>query len=232
LQPIRDQRRADEERSHTVVRPPPLTLVLASASPRRTALLARLGLDVRVVVPSIDERFVPGETPEGHAVRLAREKAAAVLPQASGQPILAADTVVVIGGAVLGKPAGVADARRMLERLSGCWHSVLTAVHVVWGEREAGHLEAVRVRFARLSRGLIDWYLASGEPADKAGAYAVQGGGAILVERIEGNVQAVVGLPLAPLPALFERVGLRLVRSGARLVLTPTHRRGGRGSRR
>jgi septum formation protein len=204
------------------VRPQPLTLVLASASPRRAALLARLGLDVRILAADIEERFESGETPEGHATRLAREKATVAARQAAGQPVLAADTVVALDGVVLGKPLDGADARRMLKLLSGRSHAVLTAVHVLWDEREAVHLEAARVVFTDLADELIDWYVATGEPADKAGAYAVQGGGALLVDRVEGNVQAVVGLPLAPLPALFQRVGLRLARNGERLALIPT----------
>lgn len=197
----------------------PVRLILASGSPRRHALLARL-LAHEVRSPDVDEARRPGEPSDRYVARMAGTKARAVAVGAGDCAVLAADTIVVVDDAVLGKPSDAADARRMLRLLAGRTHEVLTAVHVIFARAEAAHLERAAVRFAEASDELLDWYVASGEPDDKAGAYAVQGLGAVLVERLEGNVQAVVGLPLAPLPALFAAVGLHLARDGAALVLS------------
>jgi septum formation protein len=197
-----------------------LTLVLASGSPRRRELLGRLGLDVAVVAPDVDERPVPGEPPPIHALRLAREKARRGAALHPSLPVLGADTVVTLGERILGKPASRADAAAMLADLAGRTHVVLTALAIRWEEREATHLESARVVIVPFVQPLFDWYVATGEGDDKAGAYAVQGKGAALVERVEGNVQAVMGLPLAPLPALLARVGLELAAEGDRLLLS------------
>jgi septum formation protein len=197
-----------------------LTLVLASASPRRHELLARLGLETEIVAPDIDETPLPAESPPIHAERVAREKARAVALRHPDLPVLSADTVVVLGDRILGKPADRREAAAMLADLAGTTHTVLTALALRWGEREAGHLEAARVTFVPYSKELFAWYVATGEGDDKAGAYAVQGKGAVLVERVEGNVQAVMGLPLASLPALFARVGLELAADGNRLIVS------------
>jgi septum formation protein len=198
-----------------------LTLVLASASPRRHELLGRLGLETTIVAPDIDETPLPSESPPIHAARVAREKARAVAARHPEFPVLSADTVVVLGGRILGKPADRREAAAMLADLAGATHTVLTALALRWGEREAGHLEATRVTFVPYSKELFAWYVGTGEGDDKAGAYAVQGKGAVLVERVEGNVQAVMGLPLASLPALFARVGLELADDGGRLIISP-----------
>jgi len=198
-----------------------LTLVLASASPRRRELLARLGLETKIVAPDIDETPLPSESPPIHAVRIAREKARAVALRHPDLPVLSADTVVVLGDRILGKPADRIEAAVMLADLAGRTHTVLTALALRWGEREADHLESARVTFVPYSKELFAWYVTTGEGDDKAGAYAVQGKGAVLVERVEGNVQAVVGLPLAPLPSLLARVGLELAADGHRLVVSP-----------
>jgi len=198
-----------------------LTLVLASGSPRRRELLGRLGLHVTVVDPDVDETPIPGEPPPIHALRLAREKAYAVAALHPELPVLAAHTVVVLGERIFGKPASRAEAGAMLAELAGRMHVVLTALALCWGEREATHLESAKVAIVPFAAELFGWYVATGEGDDKAGAYAVQGQGAALVERVEGNVQAVMGLPLAPLPALFARVGLELVADGDRLLLSP-----------
>jgi septum formation protein len=198
-----------------------VALVLASGSPRRRELLSRLGLDVTVAAQDVDESAVPGETPGAHALRVARLKARAALERHPGAPVLAADTVVALGERILGKPRDRADAAAMLAALAGRAHTVLTALVVLWDGREVEHLEQARVTMAPFRRELWRWYAGTGEGDDKAGAYAVQGKGALLVERVEGNVQAVVGLPLAALPALFAGVGLALVASGAGLGLTP-----------
>jgi septum formation protein len=197
-----------------------LTLVLASGSPRRRELLGRLGLDVAIVAPDVDESPIPGEPPPIHALRLAREKAHRVAALHPSLPVLAADTVVTLGEKIFGKPASRADAATMLAELAGRTHVVLTALVIRWEGREATHLEAARVAIVPFAQPLFDWYVATGEGDDKAGAYAVQGKGAALVERVEGNVQAVMGLPLAPLPALLARVGLELAVDGDRLLLS------------
>ncbi len=196
-----------------------LTLVLASGSPRRRELLARLGLEVTAEAPGVDESPVAGEPPPIHALRLATEKARAVATLHPELPVLAADTVVVLGERIFGKPANRAEAAAMLTELAGKTHLVLTALAVRWGEKEAAHLESARVVIVPYTETLFRWYVATGEGDDKAGAYAVQGKGAALVQRVEGNVQAVMGLPLASLPVLFARVGLELSANGDRLSL-------------
>jgi len=198
-----------------------LTLILASGSPRRRELLARLGLELLVVAPEIDETPLPSEPPPIHAVRIAGAKALAVWERHPDLPVLAADTVVVLGERIFGKPSGRAEAAEMLAELAGKTHTVLTALALRWGRREADHLEVATVAIVPHSEQLFRWYVATGECDDKAGAYAVQGRGALLVERVEGNVQAVVGLPLAALPGLFARVGLELTTDGDRLLISP-----------
>ncbi len=197
-----------------------LPLILASASPRRRALLAALGLVSEVVPANVDESQHDGESPPAHVLRIAREKAAAIAALRRDGPVLAADTIVVLGDTVLGKPVGRADARRMLALLVGRTHAVLTAVCVIWEGRSASHLEVAWVTFASAPPTLLDWYAATGEGDDKAGAYAVQGLGGALVERVDGNVQAVIGLPLAPLASLFAQVGVEVVASGVSLALS------------
>lgn len=172
-----------------------------------------------MVVPDTDEAVLAGESPVDHVARIARAKAATVASLHPSRPVLAADTMVVRDGASLGKPRDDAEALAMLRDLANRTHQVVTAVCARIGAREAVHVEIASVSFVDASRELLDWYVATGEPRDKAGAYAVQGVGAVLVDRVEGNVQAVVGLPLSPLPRLFERVGLRLVPSGPGLGL-------------
>ncbi len=195
-------------------------LVLASGSPRRHELVARLGIEVTVAAQGVDESATADEPPGVHAMRVARLKAMAAVECHPGRLVLAADTVVVLGDRILGKPRDRADAVAMLADLAGKTHTVLTALVLLWNGQEAAHLEQARVTMAPFRRDLLRWYAGTGEGDDKAGAYAVQGKGALLVERVDGNVQAVIGLPLAALPELFGRVGLALVASGAGLVLT------------
>jgi len=197
----------------------PQQLILASGSPRRRELLGRLGLEFEVVVPEVDETILPAEDPVDHVARIARAKAATVVSRHPSRPVLAADTMVVADGQSLGKPRDDAEALAMLGELSGRTHQVVTAMCARLGEVDAVHVETASVTFVDAPRELLHWYVATGEPRDKAGAYAVQGAGAALVARVEGNVQAVVGLPLSPLPSLFERIGLRLVPSGSTLRL-------------
>lgn len=194
-------------------------LVLASGSPRRRELLSRLGLELAVAAQDVDESPVAGETPGAHAMRVARLKARAAIAHHPDRPVLAADTVVALGQRILGKPRDRAAAAAMLRDLAGKTHTVLTALVLLWNGQEAAHLDQARVTMVPFRRELWRWYAGTGEGDDKAGAYAVQGQGALLVERVEGNVQAVVGLPLAALPDLFARVGLALVPSGAGLAL-------------
>jgi septum formation protein len=177
-------------------------LVLASASPRRRDLLARLGLDFRVVPADVDERPHPDETPEVLVRRLAETKAAAV----DGDPVLAADTVVEIDGIVLGKPVDAADARRMLSLLSGRTHRVCTGVAVRTGAGQEVAVITTEVRFVALDDAAIEWYLATGEPFDKAGAYAIQGAAGAFVDSVHGSVSNVVGLPLATVTAMLGRL--------------------------
>ncbi len=185
-------------------------LVLASQSPRRRELLEQLGLPLVVRPANTDEAVRPGEAPRDYVLRVAREKARAV----EGAIVLAADTAVVLRGEVLGKPAGAEDARRMLRALSGTVHEVLTGVCVRRAtEALAIELDAVvstEVRFAALSPAAVDWYVGTGEPLDKAGAYAIQGAGGAFVVRVDGSVSNVVGLPLAETADLLRRAGLPL----------------------
>jgi len=184
-------------------------LILASGSPRRRAFLESLGLRFEVRPAQLDETPAPDEDPRGYVRRLAMEKAAAVgvhFPQAT---VLAADTTVVLDGEVLGKPEDASDAHRMLSRLSGRTHSVLTGV-ALGGASSGQVLVETRVRFRVLQPGQLRWYIASGEPMDKAGAYAIQGLGGAFVEAIDGSYSNVVGLPLVETLALLERAGFPL----------------------
>jgi septum formation protein len=178
-------------------------LVLASASPRRRALLTALGLAVEIDPPEVDESLHPGEAPERYVLRLARAKAETVARRHPGQLVLGADTAVVQEGRILGKPRSAEEAVQMLSGLAGRTHSVLTAVALA-GAASAERLVAAEVTFARTSAEALRWYAATGEPMDKAGAYGVQGIGGFLVERVVGSPTAVVGLPLAETVALLE----------------------------
>lgn len=195
----------------------PLPLILASASPRRLELLRGVGLDPVPVSPGVDESLKEGEDPETHARRLAAAKtAAAIALRRDGDPpalVLAADTVVLVDGTILGKPSDAADALAMLRTLSGRTHEVLTAVQLDRTDdaRRAAAIRISRVRFRTCSEALLSWYVATGEPMDKAGAYGLQGLGVLLTDGIDGSWSNVVGLPLEPLPGLFDRVGVDLL---------------------
>jgi len=182
-------------------------VVLASASPRRRDLLRLIGISHDVRPADIDETYRPHEQPAPHAERLAREKAlAAHAPEAV---VIGSDTIVVVDGDVLGKPADRDDAARMLRRLSGRSHVVMTAVAVAWEGRVASGVEEVGVTFRDLSDDDIARYIATGEPMDKAGAYGIQGYGATIVTRVDGDYFAVMGLAVNRMVRLFERLGLR-----------------------
>ncbi|HVT60267.1 MAG TPA: Maf family protein [Thermoanaerobaculia bacterium] len=191
-------------------------MVLASASPRRRELLASLGLAFRVRAPGVDESPRPGEDPRRLVRRLAVAKAAAYA--GAGELVLAADTVVVLGAEMLGKPRDRDDARRMLALIAGREHVVLTGVALrgparsgvedgAGGERCAAAVASSRVRMAPMNGEEIEWYVATGEPLDKAGSYAVQGLGALFVEAVRGNYTNVVGLPLPTTYRLFAALG-------------------------
>ncbi|MCS7315874.1 MAG: Maf family protein, partial [Bryobacterales bacterium] len=180
-------------------------LILASQSPRRRELLQRAGFDFTVRPAGIDETWREGEDPESHVLRLAREKARAA-PASETDIVLGADTVVVVDGEILGKPSDGEDAARMLRLLSGRDHCVLTGVCLKRGDLELVEAERTLVRFLALSEEEIREYIASGEPMDKAGAYAIQGLASKFVERIEGCYFNVVGLPVARVYRMLKRL--------------------------
>jgi nucleoside triphosphate pyrophosphatase len=184
-------------------------VILASASPRRRELLALVGIPHEVIPADIDESYRDGEEAAEHAERLAREKAATIAARHPDAIVIAADTIVLIDGLVLGKPRDEADAERMLGMLGGQTHVVLTAVAVAHGGAMRSGVESVRVTFRELSRARIRAYIATREPMDKAGAYGIQGYGATLVERIDGDYFAVMGLALARMIDLLAALGAR-----------------------
>lgn len=183
-----------------------MRLVLASRSPRRADLLTCAGYRFEVAPADIDERRREGEAPRELVRRLAREKAAAVAPRHRGAVVLGADTLVVVDGAVLGKPDGAAGAVAMLHRLSGRAHEVLTgvALHAADGWRDG--VQSTRVVFRALSPDDVAWYVATGESADKAGAYSIQGRASRFVTRIEGSYTNVVGLPIELVDGLLREL--------------------------
>lgn len=180
--------------------------VLASASPRRKEILQTLGIGFDVVPSAVDEPLIAGLSPEALARHHAVAKAKDVANRERGY-VLGADTVVVVDGDVLGKPVDEAEAAQMITRLAGRWHEVITGVALVWSDRVEELSVTTRVQFRALDDGTVRRYAATGEGADKAGAYAVQGMGAGLVERIDGSYSNVVGLPAAETVRLLERAG-------------------------
>lgn len=182
-------------------------LLLASASPRRAELLAAAGFSFSVVPAHVDERLLPGESPDAHVARLSSAKAAVVAASSPGAVVIGADTVVVVDRTVLGKPVDERDAASMLARLSGRAHEVFTGVTLRRDLVEHTAVERTEVWFAPLGPAEITWYVASGEPRDKAGAYGVQGRASRFVRRIEGSYSNVVGLPVATLYGLLRQSG-------------------------
>ena len=173
-------------------------LVLASGSPRRAEILGQVGWPHEVCPADVDESIRAGEDAIAYVERLAGEKAGSVAANRTFSLVLGADTSVVIEGELLGKPRDDGEARRMLQRLQGVWHEVVTGVALVRAEtnrRVVAH-ERTRVRFASMSEKEIDWYVKTNEPLDKAGGYGVQGRAALFIERIEGDYLNVVGLPV------------------------------------
>jgi septum formation protein len=182
-------------------------LVLASRSPRRAEILAGVGWQFEAMAANIDESRRPGEAAVNYVKRLATTKAETVAAQFPDSLVLGADTVVVIDQEILLQPRDDDDARRMLNQLKGKWHEVLTGVALVpAGDRLRAQVavETTRVRFAELSADEIDWYVSTGEPKGKAGAYAIQGRGALFIEEIQGDYFNVVGLPVR---LVFELAG-------------------------
>jgi septum formation protein len=183
-------------------------LILASASPRRAELLRMLGLDFEIRPAGIDETYMPHEEPGAHAERLAREKAAAIAAAEPDAIVIGSDTVVVVDDDVLGKPRDADEAVGMVLRLQGREHTVASGVALVANGVIASDVERVLVWFRSFDRDMAKAYVATGEPMDKAGAYGIQGYGAVLVERIEGDYFAVMGLPVSRLIRILESLGL------------------------
>lgn len=186
-------------------------LVLASQSPRRAELLSGLGVAFEVMSADVDESPLDGEFAAAYVTRVAQLKVrAGVAAAGAGRVVLAADTTVALDDRIYGKPRDHEHARRMLRRLAGRWHEVLSAVVVADAEgNEHLRLVTAKVEFAALDDAVIEAYVSSGEPADKAGAYAIQGLGGVLVRRLEGSYSAVVGLPLHETAALLDIAGVR-----------------------
>ena len=178
-------------------------LILASGSPRRRQLLELIGVKFEVAPADIDETPLPDENPVAYASRAARDKALAVATGHPGRLVLGADTVVEIDQEILGKPSSMDEAADMLRRLSGKSHLVHTALALVTDGAAHEVVDSARVQFVDLTDEMIRWYVATGEPMDKAGAYAVQGLGGLLVEGVEGSPNTVIGLPVHRLPELY-----------------------------
>jgi septum formation protein len=184
-------------------------LVLASRSPRRSELLSAVGWPFVAVASGIDETRFPNEDGVSYVKRLAESKASAIAEQMPDRLVLGADTVVQVEDEILGQPKSPTDAERMLRLLAGKWHQVLTGVALVrTGESKVRVVDhaSTRVRFAELSKEEIDWYVASGEPMDKAGAYAIQGKAGQFITEIQGDYFNIVGLPIRLVYELLQRI--------------------------
>ena len=184
-----------------------MNLILASQSPRRRELLGLTGLDFIVRVADIDETMDPGKAPFDEVSRVSRLKALAVRRE-PGDVVIAADTIVVCGGEVLGKPRDEADAFRMLSLLSGRHHEVMTGMTVLRDEELVTHTEVTKIHFRQLHPEEIRAYIASGEPMDKAGAYGIQGGAALFADEMVGDYYNVMGLPVCRLAMILRSLGL------------------------
>lgn len=185
-----------------------IRVILASRSPRRRELLALVGIDHEVMPADINEDVRAGEQAVPYTERLAREKAAVIAAQHPGAYVIAADTTVVVDTDILGKPVDAADARAMVKRLSGRSHVVCTGIAVAHGARIESAVEQVGVTFRSLTDEEIAAYVETGEPMDKAGAYGIQGWGATIVERVDGDYFSVMGLGLRRVVELFARLGV------------------------
>lgn len=187
-----------------------MNVLLGSSSPRRRELLEQLGVEFTIAGPDIDETPLPGEGPVEYVRRLAVEKSQA-LTAAADTLVITADTTVDLGGEILGKPVDIDDARAMLRRLSARTHRVHTGVAVRLGDEVRSEVVTSLVTFTPLSPASIEWYVGTGEPLDKAGAYAIQGAGGVFVQRVRGSVSNVVGLPLHAVARLAAELGAPLV---------------------
>jgi septum formation protein len=192
-----------------------MALILASASPRRRDLLAACSIPFEIIPSMIDEQPLPDEPAAAYVQRLALAKATSVAQRHPDAVVLGADTTVSIDGLILEKPQSLDDARQMLNRLCGREHEILTGVAVVAGEMAGGFghqyaqaMVASRVLMRHFTAATVEWYIATGEPMDKAGAYAVQGLGGALVERVQGSYTNAVGLPLTETLSLLRRFGI------------------------
>ena len=172
-------------------------LILASGSPRRSEILGAVGWPFRVDVPDVDESGLDGESPVEYVTRLSLKKASKVASRNGDGLVMGADTTVVVGDEILGKPADLDDARAMLRTLSGRWHEVKTGVSLVKSGNSNVDSCTTRVKFETLSESEIDFLVLNGNPLDKAGAYAVQAQAALFIEKIEGDYWNVVGLPVS-----------------------------------
>jgi septum formation protein len=199
------QRRARHALARAMTTP---RIILASQSPRRRELLSLIGIPHDVRPANLDESLLPGEVPVAHAERLAREKAEAVAALEPGATVIGSDTIVVLDGEILGKPGDSHEAAATLRKLSGRTHTVHTAVAVTRRGRTVSGVESVEVTFRPLTDEQIAAYAATGEPMDKAGAYGIQGYGAVIVERVHGDYFAVMGLALGRLVGLLADVGI------------------------
>ena len=188
-------------------------IILASSSPRRADLLRSIGVEFEIVPSQVQERPHTGEAPADYITRLARAKVISIARKREQGLVIGADTIVVLDGKILGKPVDEADAARMLRSLSGRWHAVMTgvALYDVATRQEVADYDKTLVRFGQLNEPEIDWYVKSGEPMDKAGAYGIQGLAGLFVEEVAGNYFNVVGLPLPLVYRLARRLGYSFI---------------------
>jgi septum formation protein len=196
-------------------------LILASRSPRRYELLKQVGLDFDVIPSRIEESFVKEESPKKHVLRLAEAKALDVGSQYPDRWVIAADTIVYIDHSILGKPKNREETMKMLRRLSGKEHCVLTGFSVQHLQKGRSDQQAVQtaVKVKRLTPDEMEWYIQTGEPFDKAGGYAIQGIGCFMIESIKGSYTNVVGLPLCELIEMLNRLGaLTILERGMRIA--------------
>jgi septum formation protein len=192
-----------------------MRLILASASPRRAELLRAAGYSFDVCAPDVDERALPGEPPVEYVRRVADAKASRIAETAGpAAVVLAADTAVVVDEQILGKPRDAHDAARMLALLSGRAHEVMTGVALYTAEQRVSFVETTAVHVVALSEEDLDWYVASGEGSDKAGAYAIQGLASRFIPRIDGSYSNVVGLPIATVSRMLRSAGFGVARGG------------------
>lgn len=185
-----------------------MKFILASASPRRKELLTSIGVDFEVIPSHVPEVHEAGEAPEEYVARLSRDKAQAISTAHPSRWVIAADTTVLLGDQLLEKPVDAADAARMLATIQGQTHVVYTGVTLQNGEYRDTRVAESEVRMLPLSASDVEWYVRTGEPLDKAGAYAVQGIGAMFIDSIHGSYTNVVGLPLATLFLMLRRAGV------------------------